>query len=272
MIKRYPILFGLLLQALVSFSQQENWEVYMAQYQKGPGSTLINMSLKETAPIKQFPYLLTTGVKFIDCSNEGLPVKDGFEILYKISDTIKNIIDLKLKNKAAGTFTYQCERIDYYYLTDTTGIRKLLGSAYERNFPEYEYSINIRNDKEWNGYLTFLYPNEISYEYMVNQKVITKLTNEGDDLSKARKVDHWLFFKTESDRTKVRAYAEKQKFKIESENVAKESKLKYPVQISRTDNVDAKSISAITIGLRKKAKELNGEYDGWETVVVKQNP
>jgi hypothetical protein len=272
MIKRHLILFGLLLQTLFSFSQQQNWEVYMAQYQKGPGSTLINMSLKETAPMKQFPYLLTTGVKFIDCSNEGLPVKAGLGFLNKISDTIKNIIDLKLKNIAAGTFTYQCERIDYYYLADTTGIRKLLGSAYELNFPEYEYSISIRNDKEWNGYLTFLYPNEVSYEYMVNQKVLTNLTNEGDDLSEGRKVDHWLFFKTDSDRSKFIAYAEKQKFKIESENVAKESKLKYPLQISRTDNVDIKSISAITMALRKKAKELNGEYDGWETVVVKQKP
>jgi len=272
MIKRYPILLGLLLQTLVSFSQQENWDVYVAQYQKGPGSTLINMSLRQAAPMKQFPFLLTTGVKFIDCTNEGFPVKDGFEILHKISDTIKNIIDQKLKNIAAGTFTYQCERLDYYYLIDTTGIRKLLSAAYERNFPEYEYSISIRNDKEWNGYLTFLYPNEITYEYMVNQKVIINLTKEGDDLSKARKIDHWLFFKTEDDRGKFIAYAEKQKFKIESENVAKESKLKYPVQISRIDNVDVKTISAITIGLRKKAKELNGEYDGWETVVVKQNP
>lgn len=29
------------------------------------------------------------------------------------------------------------------------------------------------------------------------------------------------------------------------------------------------SISALTLRLRKKAKELHGDYDGWETFVIK---
>jgi hypothetical protein len=50
----------------------------------------------------------------------------------------------------------------------------------------------------------------------------------------------------------------------------KDSELKYQLQISRTDSVETSYISKITIELRKKAKELNGEYDGWETFVVKE--
>ena len=267
--KQVTLLFTLLLHALSSFSQEENWDVYMAQYEKGVGSTMINMSLKEVAPVKQIPYLLSTGVALIKCSPDGLPEKDEFDMLYKISDRIKYVLDSIKKNKFAGTFSYQCERNDYYYLTDTVGIRKVLESAYIAAFPKYKYSINIRKDEQWEAYLTFLYPNDETFEYMSNQKVILKLTEEGDDLAKPRQVDHWLYFKTAADRDKFIAYALKEKFKVESKQFNKDLQLNYQLQISRIDNVNIDSISKITIELRKKAKELNGAYDGWETFVVK---
>ena len=41
------------------------------------------------------------------------------------------------------------------------------------------------------------------------------------------------------------------------------------VQIYRSDKPDLHSINPVTIGLLQKAKELNGNYDGWETSVEK---
>lgn len=263
------LLLSLLIHSLSSFSQEENWDVYMAHYEKGAGSTLVNMSLKESAPIKQFPFLLSTGVQLIKCTDEGLPAKKEFDVLYQISDKIKSVIDAATKNKPAGTFSYQCERTDYYYLTDTIGLQKLLEAAYQTAFPQYKFSIKIRKDEQWEAYLTFLYPNDDSFEYMSNEKVILKLSEQGDLLIKPRHVDHWLYFKNEADRDKFISYALNEKFKIEKTQLAKDSKLKYQLQISRTDKVDIDSISKTTIALRKKAIELNGEYDGWETFVVK---
>lgn len=253
-----------------AFSQEDQWDVYMAQYEKGAGSTVINMSLKEFAPITDYPFLLITGVALIDCSKEGLPTKDEFEVLYKISDKVKSIVDSNSKNKAAGTFSYQCERKDYYYVTDTTSLRKILEAAYQQDFPAYKYSINIRQDKNWEAYLTFLYPNEETSEYMSNQKVILNLSEAGDNLAKERQVDHWLYFKTEVGRNSFISYALSEKYKIESKAFTKDAELKYQLQISRVDKVDIESISKITIALRKKAKSLNGQYDGWETFVIKE--
>lgn len=266
--KRFTLLSGLLLNVLSSFCQEESWDVYMAQYEKGPGSTVINMSLKEVAPVKQMAYLLSTGVTLIKCSTDGLPVKEEFDMLYKISDSIKHIVDSKTKNKFVGTFSYQCERNDYYYLSDTIGIRKLLETAYKKTFPKYKYTINIKTDEQWEVYLAFLYPNDETFEYMSNQKVVLKLTEQGDDLAKPRQVDHWLYFKTVTDRDKFIAYALKEKFKVEDKQFNKDLQLNYKLRISRIDNVDLGSISKTTIELRKKAKELNGVYDGWETFVV----
>jgi len=268
--KRCMFLLTLFITSLSAISQEESWDVYMAQYEKGAGSTVINMSAKDYAPLKEFPFLLETGVHLINCTGDGLPSKAEFDKLYKISDKIKAVIDAAAKNKLVGTFSYQCERIDYYYLGDTGAIRQKIEAVYKSAFPRYKYSITIRKDENWEAYLTFLYPNDETREYMENEKVILNLTKAGDNLSKPRQVDHWLYFKTEDDRSKFVAYCSNEHYKIEGKNFLKDATLHYQLQISRVDNVDLSSISKITILLRKKASELNGSYDGWETIVIKE--
>jgi hypothetical protein len=254
---------------MAALSQEDHWEAYLARYEKGVGSTLVNMSLKEDASIKEYPYLLKAGVKLLNCSVEGLPLKKEFDVLYAISDKIKSKIDSSKKNKQAGTFSYQCARNDYYYISDTDHIRSALETVFKTYFPNYEYTIDIKADPGWDAYLTFLYPNEETMEYIENEKVIMHLTKEGDDLSKSRPVDHWLYFKTQADRESFLKYALQEKYKIESKEYIEKRPLHYQLHLSRTDKVDIVSISSITIKLRRKAKELNGAYDGWETFVIK---
>ncbi len=95
---------------------------------------------------------------------------------------------------------------------------------------------------------------------MENEKMILNLTKAGDNLSKPRQVDYWLYFKTAADR---------EKFNLESKEYSKNSELHYQLKISRVDKVDIDSITKITTTLKKKAAGLNGDYDGWETVVIK---
>src|SRR5258708_27103371 len=210
----------------------------MAQYEKGAGSTLINLSLREKAPMKQYPFLLKTGVKLINCGQDGLPSKEEWDALYAISDKMKSVIDFTLKSKSVGTFSYQCKRIDYYYVNDTDDIRKFLESAYKKYFPKYEYSIEIKNDQNWEAYLTFLYPNEETMEYMSNSKVILSLTKAGDDLSKPRKVDHWLYFKSEADRDLFITYASKENYKLEGKKHVHKAPFHFHLQIPSIDKLD----------------------------------
>jgi hypothetical protein len=254
---------------LCTIAQDGEWDVYMAQYEKGPGSVLLDMSLAQKAPVKSLAFILVTGVKYKDCQEDGFPSKQEFEKLYVVSDSIKAAIARKVKATIAGTFTYQCERLDYYYIPDTAGMRGHLAALYNRAFPGYEPYINMKADSKWEAYFDFLYPNEEIYEYMGNQKVVMGLQNAGDKLEKERKVDHWLYFPTAKDRDCFITYAVANKFKIESKIINKKSDLKFSLEISRTDKVDLESINPISWELRKQAKNCHGDYDGWETVVVK---
>ena len=103
---------------------------------------------------------------------------------------------------------------------------------------------------------------------MGDQKVVLSLKNAGDKLEKPRQVDHWIYFDTKKDRDKFLEYIKSEKFKIEEHTGEKKDK-NLTAHISRVDKVDLQSIYAITEHLRKIAAQFKGDYDGWETFVVK---
>ena len=190
--KKLVLYISLLSSTSTVMAQQDTWDVYLAQYEKGPGSTMFNMSIKKIAPDTSLPFLFSAGVKYTNCDNEGLPVSAEFKNLSRISDSVIATVNRFVKNIQAGTFTYQCERRDYFYVSDTTGLRQQINILLSKHFTGYEPAFNVKHDKDWAAYLEFLYPNEETMDYMQNEKVLVQLQKGGDKLDKARQVDHWL--------------------------------------------------------------------------------
>jgi Family of unknown function (DUF695)/Regulator of ribonuclease activity B len=249
---------------------QDDWDTYIAPYKKGTGSVLLNMALKEKAPVLTYNYVVITGVKVKECSPDGFPTQQEFQTLYKISDGVNDLIDKKKRKILAGTFTHKCERTDYYYVNDTTFLRRYLSEYYKTYFPQYSYIIHIEEDKSWSRYLKFLYPNEEIKESMANQKVLLQLTKAGDKLTKERRLDHWLYFKTEDDRRNFFIWAAEQKFLVEKLDELKDGRTHpFSLQMYRTDKPELAGITRLTLYLTKEAARFNGVYDGWETIVIK---
>src|SRR5688500_5335791 len=212
-----PLLIILLLfipSLVICQEQEDHWEAYLSQYDDDAGSVLVNFSLKGKAPVATYPYVVVTGVTFAGCEG-GFPTKEEFNRLYVIADSVEAIIKSISPNTKAGTFTHKCERLDYYYVSDTQQLRSALEALYKRRFGNYKPYINIKEDKKWEYYLSFLYPNEATLNYMGDQKVVLSLKNAGDKLEKPRQVDHWIYFETKKDRDKFLEYIKSEKFKIE---------------------------------------------------------
>ncbi len=260
--------FDVISQALQPV-EQDRWGVYMAMYDKGAGSVTLNMDLVRRAPEKDKPFILITGVTYTNCRKDGFPETGEMNKLYDISDNVLSLLPTLTAIEYAGAFTYQCERLDYVYLKDTVGIRAKLVDLYQSKYKNYKYSIKIKKDEAWEAYLQFLYPNEETQEYMSNENVVMQLKKGGDNLSKPRKVDHWVYFKTLQDRDSFERLVLKKGFKVENKGKSENPELPFQLGISRTDKVDMDSITKVTIDLRQAAKQSNGYYDGWETVIVK---
>lgn len=264
-------LLCLTLFPLTGLCQKEAWDTYLAHYDKGVGSTSVNMALKEVAPMNDLPFVLVAGVRFRECNSQGLPTEREFLRLSIISDSLQVHVDsLTRRNLLAGTFTYLCGHADYYYVTDTSRLRQQLSAFIVRQFPGYTPYIVIKEDPGWQDYLKFLYPSPAIQEYMANQKSVLKLREAGDSLVKPRKVIHWLLFKNKADYECFGRYAVSKKFRIERVETTKEAAHPYRLLISRTDKVDLESINALTTLLKKQAEPCHGEYGGWETEVSSQ--
>ena len=250
-------------------AQENNWDMYMASYPKGAGSTLLNMDLKKSAPRKALPYLLKTGVTFSNCTADGFPAEDAYSELYRLSDSVQACLSRKVQYVLGGTFTYQCGRFDYFYLSDTTGLRGELEKLYNTTFPGYEPTILIREDRPWEAYLQFLFPREEPLEYMRNQTGVMRLWEAGDNLEKERKVNHFIHFTKEKDRACFEEIVRQEGFTIENRNLEGKMPMPLTLQISRTDKVVLHAITPLTTRLRQLAASCLGEYEGWETDITR---
>lgn len=102
-----------------------------------------------------------------------------------------------------------------------------------------------------------------------NGKVIENLQRHGDALEKERAVDHWIYFTDSNDRDNFINSIRDLKFDIVEKGETNSDELPLSLQLSRVDMVDYDSVNEYVLFLWQKAKEFNGDYDGWETFIVK---
>ena len=252
---------------------QENtevWDTYIARYEDGkPGSVALRMDLISSSPIPGLSSVLVTGLKYETSRADGFPESETFQVLYKVGDELLEIIKKEFGGVLVGSFTYNKERLEYFYVKSTKGLEQRLEKYYRENYPNYKPYINVKEDQNWQYYREFLYPNEETLNYMGDQSVIRQLMQAGDDLTKERRVDHWLYFASERDLDDFVSTIKDKGFNIESKSINQETSLHHQLQIWRTDRVDIDTIYPITSELRKLASNYNGLYDGWETFIVK---
>jgi hypothetical protein len=141
------------------------WWSYIVKYEKGPGSTLLNLRLKDRAPVAGYPYALITGLTYKPDPQNGLPGPDDLDTLNAIADRRRAVLQIHTPFITAGTFTHNGERLEYLYIRDTAGVRTALAAFYGAEAPTRTPYTNIRVDPTWRAYLDFLYPNRQILDY-----------------------------------------------------------------------------------------------------------
>ena len=254
------ILYSLLI--CTAHAQTEHWDTYMAKFGDKPGSVLVNMGYKDYAPDRRYPYLVITGPQALNCNKEGLPNKEEIDVLEGILDATDNFITGVTAKVLVGTFTYNRERLNYYYVKDTVGIRNAIMRLYNRNYKNYKYAINMKPDKEWNTYLTFLYPDKETLIWMDNDKIITGMLDAGDDLSKERNINFDLYFKSDTGRMAFSDFAHSKGYKTELKSADNRN---YPYQliVSKFTLVKMDALNTMTKELKSELGKYDSFYNGW---------
>lgn len=251
-------------------SHEEEWDFYFSNVDDIIGSFYVDLGLVRVAPLIDKPNLVWVSVNMNNPREDGLSSNEEFDTLSAVEDRLKDFMVSKHKSTYVGRLTSDGSRDFYFYMGDTTLYEKTISESMVA-FPNYIFDFGIKEDKKWEQYFNFIYPNPRQFQSIQNRRVVENLEKEGDLLLKARPVDHWIYFKSDSDRTDFLKKIEHLKFDIIScDEKTPFGDYPYKLQLSRIDNVDLSSVNNYVLDLWEFANECNGDYDGWETSIEKE--
>lgn len=256
----------LLLSCSVGLNaQQERWETYVIQKENGPAGITARMDLKQYSPVPEYPELLKVTYFYKERREDGFPSSEEFDQLSGITTELLVLMNESAENIYAGSFTYDGQSTDYFYLQKIDEIEQLVSDMFKEKFPKRKFEIDTQADPKWTIFEEKLYPTEQIQHFLSDQKVIQNLVDDGDDIKQPRKVSHWIYFKTEDE---LHAFGDAiQTYNFQVESIDDYNNRDWPIQlvIYRSDPVDMISISEVTTALRNLAKDHGGIYDGWGT-------
>lgn len=256
--------------SLSSDEAAEAWENYIASYDDNqPGSVNLRMDLINTAPVENLGHVVITGLKYQTSRADGLPDPPTFDTFQRVEEELRRLIQMETKAMLVGTFTYNRERLEYFYVEEVKNLEQQLTKFYESKYPAYEFSLKIEEDKEWTHYREFLYPNEETIGYMNDLKITQALMEAGDRSTEPRRIDHWLYFPSKQLLDSCQVALTEMGFSVEKAGINDASDLKHELQVYRMDKADINTIYPITSQMRSLANQYQGDYDGWETILVK---
>lgn len=162
--KKILLLPFMIITLFANSPVKDMWWTYMTDYPEGPALLSINLALKEKSPNADYPYVIVTGVRYKIKKESKLPEISEIDFLYELGQRRLRVVEKLTKCIYAGTFTHNGERLDYIYVQNTTGIKKALDQFYVKEKISNPY-INIKDDKKWEDYNLFLFPNKEIIEF-----------------------------------------------------------------------------------------------------------
>lgn len=248
---------------------QEDWAVYFTTVGENQlGSIVIDLGFHNIAPIESKLKLITVTTFMNNLTEDGLSSSEESETLNQIEDYFIDLIVSNYDVVYVGRLKYDSKILSYFYCEKTNDFENLF-TEIKNQYPNYRFDYNVKEEKNWRTYFEILYPSPFEMQVIQNGLVIENLESHGDKLEKERQVDHWIYFKSETDREKFLYAIEGMNFNIEDKSEISIGESPFSLQLSRTDKVDYESVNEYVMYLWEKAQEFNGDYDGWETFIVK---
>jgi regulator of RNase E activity RraB len=246
----------------------ESWETYFAETEEGPISILVNLEAEPSEEAPQ-PFLGRIFLVIPNPDENGFAQETEHDRLNELMDAVDLAVAEENHGLLVGRTMGQGVCTIYFYLPAEEGFGESVEKAMKA-FPGQRFETATERDEHWEAYFEFLCPSEESLEYIENARVLEALLDDGDDLTTPREVTHWAYFPDAASRDLFKAELLTRNFTIEEEtHEPEEPENQFGLVFSSVRDVQLEGISVETLELRKLAAGFEGEYDGWETIVVK---
>ncbi len=243
---------------------EQNWQFFPCTMGDGPALVSVDVGVAEV--LEQTPeQMLMVTLEVHAATENGLPEDSEFAALGEQEDLWIAELD-----KAAGYFigrvTTDGRRTLYAY---TTGEQAHWDGVGERIAVEsgYEYDVVVFPDENHESYYQGLYPSADDWQVIRDMQVMEATANAGDVARIARKIDHWVYLPSRDAAETLATAAKEEGFDLAADPIRETKDGRFQVELSHQGPMFLADLTHHTLWLRRRAEELGGKYDGWETPV-----
>lgn len=242
----------------------DEWTSYSCQIDGHFASVLYNHGISETIDQIAPPNSLKVAISLKNARPDGLPSMEEYERVCALEDDLQRAAE-EAGGILVGQVSFDHKKHIVIYTPDGEAEwSPRLETIGQRH--DYTLTFTIRPDLERAVYWQELFPTEDDWQVITDLRVLEALSDSGDDGTAVRQVDHWAYFNSKEHAEEYSIWLSSQGYEI---NEAGPDDSGYRVQFKHETSVCLGDITSHTISLRRKADELDGRYDGWETFVCK---
>jgi uncharacterized protein (TIGR01619 family) len=246
----------------------DSWDFYLTHINDKPASVFLDLGIASDAPKEDYRVRLSLFVRLKGPRENGLTTPEEADALWPLEDALIPAITA-WGGVFVGRITTDGRRDFFFYGSSADGFDTVVSTALAPF--GYDYDTDDSHDAGWSFYFDVLYPTPWDWQSIMNRRVLENLKRDGDDLSQARRVHHWLYFPSAAECDRCAEAARLQGFgarALEKDTKA-EAENPFGLHLHRIDSVQAPVIDEICHKLLTLAQEHGGDYDGWESQVVK---
>lgn len=246
----------------------DHWLFYPRNIGEHTAFIFYDHGIRETINQVAPPQLLKIGIPFKHPRPDGLSSNEEYRPLCELEDALSSVISAH-GGLYVGRVTVNKHR---YLRAFVPGVenewRDRLRAVGQQHGYDLQYA--LESDPERKGYWQDLFPTEDDWQVVLNISVLENLAKHRDDHSQARQIDHWAYFSSQKAADTYAQWTKEMAYEVKPVSPAKDGKL--CVRFRHQGSVELNDISSHTIRLARKAKELGGHYDGWETHACAPRP
>ena len=233
-----------------------------------------NVEAWHDAPDKKKPLRLEVDVPVLTSKGNGMPQASELADLAKIQEKLVPNVERKVNARYVMRFTGAGRQRHVFYTPQAIGLLRkkdvvehlaptlgVFSHGWERTFTS-----QAADDPEWTA-LKDVFPSTDPDQWFWDREAVRVLAESGADLYKRHMVTHWTYF---PDAERARSYLKQaRRFGFKALGGPKERPDKEPlawcVRVKRREReVTLVHLHPGVLKLVNIAKELGGDYDGWE--------
>ena len=243
---------------------EPDWDFYLCRIDDRPASVFTDLANPRRGADPELDTLYAVLLAMGEPGEHGMGTADEAEVLFPVEDAVRDAAEesgFRYVGRIRGSDRWQlCFMAAAGREPELDLLVHPAASAAPRSA-----EIRSMHDPDWSYVLGFLHPEAERLQWIMDRRVVEALAREGDPLTTAREVRHWIGFSALDASRRCSEQLTEQGFTCEEPQ--RDEGGNWSLLAHRKDPVDLQSIHEVVMLVIGAAEPFGGDYDGWETQV-----